>query len=153
MRTAHDSVLVMQVGDLSDQAFCLTDEEGWQHWWNVTQGLRLGMKNHLPQVFSLSQAEITPESILKHNSEIDETYAITTDLTKPLLFVPFKGKDQLIDGWHRLMKAALMGQDDLSGYFLTQKEADACLIMRFPPGQGIEWTDEERELYSQVCRP
>ena len=51
--------------------------------------------------------------------------------------IPFQGKDQLVDGWHRLYLAALMGVDELLAYFLTQEEADACLIARLPPGRGF----------------
>jgi len=30
-----------------------------------------------------------------------------------------------------------MGVDELLAYFLTQEEADACLIARLPPGRGF----------------
>jgi hypothetical protein len=55
------------------------------------------------------------------------------------LFVPFRKKCQLIDGWNRLFKAAVLGVDTLPAYFLTQKEADACLVCTLPPGEGIDW--------------
>ena len=103
MRVQRDemALLVIHVGNLSDQVYSMEDEEGWQYLWSVNEGLRLGVLNDRLRVFSLSEAGITPERILKQYPDLDEVYALNTDLSRPLLFVAFKGKDQLIDGWHR----------------------------------------------------
>ena len=61
------------------------------------------------------------------------------DRSKPLLFVPFNGSHQLIDGWHRLFKAAKTGVDVLPALVLTQEDADASLIVRLAPGHGLDW--------------
>ena len=60
------------------------------------------------------------------------------------MFVPVDDKVRLIDGWHRLLKAVLTGVDILPAYFLTQEEADACLVCCLPPGQGLDWGQPPR---------
>ena len=129
--------LVLHIESLSDQVYTMNDDDGWQWHWNATKAERLGRKNRRLFVFSLSEAGITPERILSQYPDLDAEYALNTDISCPLVFIPFGGKDQLVDGWHRLYLAALMGVDELLAYFLTQEEADACLIARLPPGRGF----------------
>jgi hypothetical protein len=92
----------------------------------------------------LSEIGLTCDSIRAHYQDLDEAHAMATDLSKPLLFVPFGGSHQLIDGWHRLFKAAATGVDVLPALVLTQEDADASLIMRLPPGQGLDWGQGSR---------
>ena len=75
---------------------------------------------------------------------------MTKDLSKPLLFVPFKDSHQLIDGWHRLFKAATTGVDVLPALVLTQEDADASLIVRLAPGQGLDWGQGQGQTQGHV---
>ena len=83
---------------------------------------------------------------------MDADYALTTDLTRPLLLTLFarhKAEDeepntlQLLDGWHRLFKALLTGVETLPAYLLTQEQADAVLFGKLPPGEGIDIGQEK----------
>ena len=112
---------------------------GWQWIWNASKAERLGKASNRLFVFSLLDAGITPEKILSQYPDLDEVHALNSDISKPIVFVAFKGKDQLVDGWHRLYKASLLGVDDLLAYFLTPEQAEACLILKLPPGQGLDW--------------
>ena len=38
-----------------------------------------------------------------------------------------------------MFKASMLGVDELFANFLTQEEADACLVCKLPPGRGIDW--------------
>ena len=40
--------------------------------------------------------------------DIDPAYALTTDLSQPLLFAPIGDKVRLIDGSHRVLKALFL---------------------------------------------
>jgi hypothetical protein len=59
---------------------------------------------------------------------LDRDYAMTTDLTRPLILatVQAPGKDPanlLIDGWHRAFKAHALGRTHLPAYVLTVAES------------------------------
>jgi hypothetical protein len=135
---------LLRIRSLTDQVYSLEDEQGWQHHWSVSEAKRLAEARAELFTVSLSEMGVTPERIRERYDGLDEKYAMTTDLTRPLIFVPFKGKDQLIDGHHRLFKAAVLGADALLAYFLTQEEADACLVCKLPPGKGIDWGQKKR---------
>lgn len=130
---------VLTIRSLTDQVYSMEDEEGRQWHWSVAEGRRLAEARGELFTVSLAQMGVTREFIRRQYEGLDEAYALTTDLTEPLLFVPFRNKCQLIDGWHRMMKAALLGVDVLLAYFLTEEEADACLVCTLPPGQGVDW--------------
>lgn len=49
-----------------------------------------------------------------------------------------------MDGWHRLLKAALLGVDVLLAYILTQEEADSILVLKLPPGKGVDWGQKSK---------
>lgn len=130
---------VLSIQNLTDQVYSLEDEDGTQYHWSVSEALRQAQARDALFSISLRECSITLEKVRKLYDGLDESYARTTDLTKPLIFVPFKGKDQLVDGWHRVAGALLTGIDELPAYFLTQDEADACLVCKLPPGNGIDW--------------
>jgi hypothetical protein len=75
-------------------------------------------------LISLSQAGIGEAHVRTRYPTLDWTYARTTNLRVPLLFVPWEGKHLLIDGWHRLAHACLKGVDELPAYLLTEAERD-----------------------------
>jgi hypothetical protein len=130
---------VIQIQNLTDQVYSMEDEEGWQWHWNVAEGRRIAEAHGEVFTVSLSELGVTVERIRHQYDDMDEQYALTTDLSEPLLFVPFREKCQLIDGWNRMFKAAFFGVDVLLAYFLTQEEADSILVLKLPPGQGVDW--------------
>ena len=132
-------VLLSQVYSLDD------DETGTQFHWSVALALRLGRQNNRLQTFLLSEAGMTPERILQSYPDLDEVYALNTDLTEPLVFVSLRGKDVLIDGWHRLYLASLTGVDELLAYFLTEDEGNECLLFRLPKEHALDWGQSSSE--------
>ena len=90
-------------------------------------------------LFSLIDHEVTLEKIHELYEGLDEEYALTTDLTKPLLFLPLGEETLLVDGWHRLAKAAILGIPELPIYLLSQADADAIQWLELPPGHGLLW--------------
>ena len=131
------AALVLSVGTLGDQVYSFEDADGWQYHWNVSEGMRLATARGELLAFSPKENGITAEDVEHRYPDIDVHHALKSDLTKPLLFVPFKGKAQLVDGWHRLYLAVLTGWEELDVYQLTQEEADACLLCVLPPGRGL----------------
>jgi hypothetical protein len=145
LRIVREDGSVLQFQSLTDQVYSLEDEQdGTQYHWSVSEALRRAEARGQLYTVSLSECGITLEKVRALYVGLDEAYALTTELTKPLLFVPFKGKDQLIDGWHRVAHALLTGVDVLPACFLTQEEADACLVCKLPPGRGIDWGQPKR---------
>jgi hypothetical protein len=139
LRIVREDGRVIDLGDLTDQVYSMEDQDGTQYHWSVAAGLRLATARGQVWTVSLRQMGVTADLLRSLYHGLDEAHALTTDLSRPLLFVPFRGEDQLIDGWHRLLKAALTGVDALPAYFLTQAEADACLVCVLPPGRGLDW--------------
>jgi hypothetical protein len=135
---------VLTIQNLTDQVYSMEADDGWQFHWSVSQARQWAEAHGELVIVSLSQMGATPERIRETYDGLDEEYAMTTDLLEPLIFVPFRGKDQLIDGHHRLYKAAVLGVDDLFAYVLPQEVADACLVCTFPPGQGVDWGQKSK---------
>lgn len=72
--------------------------------------------------------------------DVDTEYAMTTDLTKPLIVAPlrYKGEDLgsiVIDGWHRIYRARREGRTALPVYRLTEDTAEAVSIPLLLTGQ------------------
>ena len=134
----------LTIENLFDEVFSTEDLQGTQYHWNVTQGRAIAEKRGVVHTVSLSQMGVTIERIREQYDGMNEFYALTTDLTKPLLFVPLKGEDQLVDGWNRLFHAAFLGVDELPALILTQEEADRCLMCTLPPEHGIDWGQKSR---------
>lgn len=128
---------------LLDQIYSLEDVQGWHHHYNVTAGLRLAESRGGLTFFSPSEHSITVETIRAAYVDLDVRHALTTDLSRPLLFVTLRGKSQLADGWHRLYKAVVTGQRLLPAYALTERESESILALRLPPGKGIDWGQNE----------
>jgi hypothetical protein len=122
-----------------DQVYSFEDETGTQWHWSIAVARHLAEADGILEMISLRDLGITLEFVRDQYPGMDEEYALTTDLDKPLLFVPFRDKVRLVDGWNRLFHAVVLGRDLLPAYFLTQEQADAALICRLPPGQGADW--------------
>ena len=131
--------VVINVKNLFDELFSTEDNDGTQYHWNVTQGLKIAARRGDLLTISLSQMGATLERIRTQYDGMNEVYAMDTDLTKPLLFIQRDAGEQLVDGWHRVFKAAYLGVDELSAYVLTPEEGAECLIFTLPPGQGKDW--------------
>ena len=85
--------LLLEREVLLGQVYSLDDEEtGTQFHWSVALALRLGRQNNRLQTFLLSEAGMTPERILRSYPDLDEVYALNTDLSKPLIFVSLRGQ-------------------------------------------------------------
>ena len=127
------------ITSLYDEVFSVDDIDGTQYHWNVTQARAIAEKRGEVHIVSLSQMGVTMDRVRAQYEGLNEVYALMTDLTQPIIFVPLGGEDQLIDGWHRLFHAAFLGVDELLAYLLTQEEADSCLVCTLPPEHGIDW--------------
>lgn len=139
----------IQIKSLMDQVFSLETPSGWQYHWSISEARRYAEARRELWSISLSEYQMTLERLREHYPDVDETYALTTDLTNPLIFVPLENAIQLIDGFHRLAKALLTNVDILPAYFLTQEEADACLVCSLPPGKGLDWGQPQAIQVSQ----
>lgn len=133
------NILVIAIESLHDEIFSYEDSQGLQYHWNVTKGRRLAEARNDVRLFSLTDHGITIPFIHSQYTNLDETYALTTDLMRPILFIPIGDKVCLADGWHRLFRAAVEGVDILPAYFLTEEEASTVLICTLPPGEGLDW--------------
>lgn len=101
--------------------------------WNVSAAWRLLLeKPRQPEEFYPSEQGVDIHHLLDRYTDLDLDYAQTCDMTLPLLFVPFLGYSQLVDGWHRLcrtlMEEETPGCAALAAYVLTQQEANAILL-------------------------
>lgn len=134
---------VLDLGYAFDQVYSFQAQDGEQYHWSVAEARKRAEASGDLGTVSLSEAGMTVEMVRKLYSGLNETYALTTDLTRPLLFVPFKGEHVLIDGWHRVLKAASIGVDILPCYMLSQQDADACLIVRVPLKKGDSGENSE----------
>jgi hypothetical protein len=118
-----------------DQVFGFTDSQGCEWHWNAGKGMRLVQASERqPLTFYPSDHGLTIPYLRKQYPDLDLEYAKTTDVTRPILFVPFHdGTSILIDGWHRCGRAVLEGIPFLLCHELTQQEAEQCLVMKIPP--------------------
>lgn len=139
MKIIRPDGVEVYLGSLFDQVYSMEDTNGRQYHWSVTQARQLAEARGTLWTVSLGEIGITCEFIHAQYQGLDEAHAMTTDLSHPLLFVPFGESHQLIDGWHRLFKAALLGVDVLPAWCLSQEDADASLVLELPPGQGLDW--------------
>ena len=81
--------------------------------------------------------------LLGPGPDFDRNYAMTTDLTRPLLVATLPTSDGasghlVIDGCHRLFHAWRVEQTTITAYELDRAETDSILIRQpsQPPGQS-----------------
>lgn len=117
------------------QCFTWQNVNGETITWSITEALKL---------VSVRQPDLGPTvedcrhalTLNEFAHDIDDAYAMTTDLSKPLLVVTSPIQDQpgktcciIIDGWHRMRKADLTNYDKpLPFYWLTPEEEKACRV-------------------------
>ncbi len=77
---------------------------GFTYFWDTTFGQRIARAHGAPMEISLSELGITVEQIRRLYHGMDEAYALTTDITRPILFVPFGDEVVLVDGWNRAVR-------------------------------------------------
>lgn len=121
--------LPMRFLSLRDEAFSHVAANGTLRAWNVTRGNEIASGGHELMLFPLAYHGVTPEKVQGLYDGIDAERAMEADLARPLLFIPFFGEMLLIDGWHRLYKAACLGVEELPMYLLTQEEADSICFL------------------------
>ena len=123
---------------LLNETFSFTDGDGTGYVWNVTQALQIIADSpHERMLFAPQEQGVTLEHIHERYPDIDEERAKLSDLSLPLLFIPFQGNHLCIDGWHRLTRAVLEGVQELPCHVLTQAEADSVLVILEPlPAKG-----------------
>jgi hypothetical protein len=120
---------------ITDQVYQFIDADGIEWHWNASQGMRIAESSgRQPLAFYPSDCGLDAAQLKRQYPDLDEAYALTTDLTKPILFIPFKdGTSVLIDGWHRTLGAVLRGIPFLLSHELTPAERDSILVMKIPP--------------------
>ena len=119
------------VSQIRQETFAATVDGCWYQW-DVTRANQLLDARNAPiEGFRASDFDISPEHLRERYPDLDIGYArqlTDEDLQRPLLFLPFGGKHQLIDGWHRLYKAVTSGIDTLPVRVLTDAEAAQVLV-------------------------
>src|SRR2546430_2590732 len=129
--------LVVFSPPLHHQVYTHEADDGTFRAWDATQGNEIASDGRSPTLFDLIEHGVTPDLVKKLYPDIDEDHAMTTDLDRPLLSIPFFGTILFIDGWHRLWKAAHLNVPQMLMYELTQAEADSILWMELPTGLGL----------------
>ena len=121
------------VSQIRQETFAATVDGCWYKW-DVTRANQfLDARNAPIEEFRHSDWEISPEHLLERYPDLDIGYArqlTEEDMERPLLFLPFGGRHQLIDGWHRLYKAVTSGIETLPVRVLTEAEAEQVLLER-----------------------
>lgn len=118
-----------------NETFTFTDEDGTGYMWNVTAALDMIAASPRPtDRFAPMEQGVTLEHILYRYPTLDTERAMQTDLSVPLLFIPFGARSLMIDGWHRLFRAVSEGVEVLECYELTEEETAAILMRLDPPG-------------------
>lgn len=139
-KTKTPEVPVLVVGALgrpTDQAFCQEEPDGSQFIFNASMAARIGAEDPDSAVwFDLWKMGVTEAVILERYKALDKQFALSDacDLTRPVVFVPYKGAHLLIDGWHRAYKAAVTRTRLLPAYLLTPEQAQRCLMCHIPAG-------------------
>ena len=137
MRVKKADGMFVEIGEPGDQIYTWDAPDKTQWHWSILAATAFAQARNEVVVISLAEMEITAPMLLHLYPDIDPAYALTTDLSQPLLFAPIGDKVRLIDGSHRVMKALFHRIDELPAYFLTPEESEASLIARLPAIAGM----------------
>lgn len=115
--------------------------EGVTYRWDVSAAWRLLLdKPRPPTLFVPSEQGVDIHHLMDRYRDLNVGYALTCDITLPLLFVPFQGRHQLLDGWHRLARILIeeetLGSARMPSFLLTEEEAADILLSA--------WKEESR---------
>ena len=135
----YPGAIVIAVPPLEHLAFIHEGPDGTTRAWDITRGNAIAADGRPTETFSLTDHGVTLDFIKQNYVEIDLTYALITDLTRPLLVIPLGEEILILDGWHRLARAAIEGMKTLPMRLLTEEEADSIQWLELPAGHGIEW--------------
>lgn len=123
MTTELMAALLVQVYQFND------DLDGQTYFWNATLGRRKAIvSGHPVEQVDIVEAGMTTGRILSMYPDLNIAHALDLPLDTlfdPLLFVMHREKHVLIDGWHRLYRAATLGIGLMPAYILSQCEADS----------------------------
>ena len=144
MRVQRADGTWIEIGEGGDQIYTWNAPSGEQWHWSIVAATAFAHARNEIRSISLADMDMTLGLLLRLYPDINVEYALTTDVSQPLLFVPLEEKVRLIDGSHRVCKALLTGIDILPAYFLTQEEADQSLVARLPRFAGVEWNQAHR---------
>ena len=150
MRVRRADGTWIEIGEGGDQIYTWNAPNGEQWHWSIVAATAFAHARNEVSSISLADTGMTLRLLLRQYPDIDVAFALTTNLSRPLLFVPLEEKVRLIDGSHRVYKALLTGVDVLPACFLTQEEADASLVARLPPGQALDLKAQSKE---EAVRP
>jgi hypothetical protein len=127
------------VHSLEAQCFTHVADDGTFRAWNATLGNEVAADGHHELLsFHLADFDVTVEQVVSLYPSIDPERATSADLTRPILAIPFFEQFLIIDGWHRLYRAARENVPALAMYLLTAAEAEAIKMVELPPGHGID---------------
>lgn len=139
--------VVMRLGASAQEVAVVEMSDDSQLFWNVTQGYCLARARGGLCSFAPQQAGHSATDVLLAYENLDIAYALSTDLSRPVLFVTYRGKRYLADGWHRMYRALTQNVPRLSAYVLTEQETEAILLLHLSPGEEFPWDSEaERRL-------
>jgi hypothetical protein len=91
--------------------------------------------------YGLDRDQPSAVPLIGPGDDFNRAYAMTTDLTRPLLLATLPTSDgasghMLIDGCHRLYHAWSTGQATLTAYELDRAETDSVLLRQPEPDAG-----------------
>lgn len=97
-------------------------ENGLMTYWNVTLALQM-VKYRQPN----GDAPVK-EQLHAMSDDINHDYAMSRDLSIPLIAVTVPGGHIVIDGWHRIYKANKLGIEALLCHLFDEEESKCLLI-------------------------
>ena len=100
MRVKKADGTFVEIGEPGDQIYTWDAPGGEQWHWSILAATAFAQARNEVVVISLAEMEITAPMLLHLYPDIDPAYALTTDLSRPLLFAPIGDKVRLIDGSH-----------------------------------------------------
>ncbi|WP_061294079.1 hypothetical protein [Herbidospora cretacea] len=125
----------MNIGGRADIGDEGADVEGFQmlSWrWNVSKAKQITAGRRPAAIITVSEWMGMLRMV-----EIDQEHAVGVDLTDPLLAIPVpSGGVLIIDGWHRLYKAADTGTETLRAHLLSEEEERTCRTHGGETGPG-----------------
>jgi hypothetical protein len=98
------TILLNLGGLLAEESFSFTDNNSIEWTWAVTRAREYAASIRDVALFTYSQYGIDEAMVVQQYPSLDKNYAMTTDLSIPVLLVLFQSKLLCIDGWHRLVR-------------------------------------------------